>query len=65
MQFVIIRYMDRINCTKRVPKDLKNADVIPVFKKDNPILATTTTTTTTTKIDQQAFYQQFLKYMKE
>ena len=40
MQFVIIRYMGRINCTKRVPKDLKNADVTPVFKKDNPVLAT-------------------------
>ena len=24
---------------KRVPKDLKNADVTPVFKKDNPVLA--------------------------
>ena len=31
--------MARINCTKRVPKDLKNADVTPIFKKDNPVLA--------------------------
>ena len=30
--------MGQINCTKRVPKDLKNADVTPVFKKDNPVL---------------------------
>ena len=29
--------MARINCTKRVPKELKNADVTPVFKKDNPV----------------------------
>ena len=28
--------MDRIHCTKRVPKDLKNADVIPVLKKRQP-----------------------------
>ena len=38
MQFVIIRFMGRINCAKRVPKDLKNTDVTPVFKKDNPVL---------------------------
>ena len=31
--------MGQINCTKRVPKDLKNADVTPAFKKDNPVLA--------------------------
>ena len=39
MWFVIIRYMDRINCTNRVPKDLTNADVTSVFKKDNNVLA--------------------------
>ena len=31
--------MGRINCTKRAPNDLKNADVTPSFKKDNPVLA--------------------------
>ena len=31
--------MGRINCTKRAPKDLKNADVTPSFKKNNPVLA--------------------------
>ena len=31
--------MGQKDCTKRVPKDLKNADVTPVFKKDNHVLA--------------------------
>ena len=39
MWFVIIRYMDKINCTKRVPKELKNANVRAVFKKDSNVLA--------------------------
>ena len=39
MQFVVTRYKGRINCTERVPKGLKNADVTHVFKKDNPVLA--------------------------
>ena len=36
-----MRYMSRRNCTKRqnFPKNLKNADVTPVFEKDNPLLA--------------------------
>ena len=39
MQFIIIRYMGQKDCTKRVPKDPKNADVTPVFKKDDNVLA--------------------------
>ena len=27
------------NCAKSVSKDLKNTDVTPVFKKDNPVLS--------------------------
>ena len=37
MSFIILRYMGQINCTKKVPKDLKN--VTPAFKKDNPVSA--------------------------
>ena len=39
MSFIILRYMGQINCTKKVPKDLKNVDVTPAFKKDNPVSA--------------------------
>ena len=62
--------MGRINCTKRIPKDLKNADITPVFKKDNPVLATkeirpVSALPTVSKIFERIMQKQIIDYINQ
>ena len=62
--------MGRTNCAKRVPKDLENTDVTPVFKKDNPVLETTTAKksilpTAVSKIFERIMKKQIINYRNQ
>ena len=62
--------MGQINCTKRVSKNLKNADVTPVFEKDNSVLATkkkepVSILPTVSKISERIMQKQIFHYISQ